>query len=153
MTKNITHAGHEGVAVWAKRCYLAGRAMMDATLRPYDLGATQWQVLSLLAPSSTAKQRDLLRWLQIERATLSIIVRTLVRKGLVEQVPDPVDQRQKSLRLTTAGKALWQELPDLKFIRSVAFDGIPETEIEIATRVLKLATERLTLHLKEDDPS
>jgi DNA-binding MarR family transcriptional regulator len=33
-------------------------------------------------------QRDLVRLLQIERATLSGIVATLVRKGLIEQMPD-----------------------------------------------------------------
>jgi hypothetical protein len=29
------------IGAWTKRCYLAGRALMDYTLRPYDLGSTQ----------------------------------------------------------------------------------------------------------------
>jgi phytoene dehydrogenase-like protein len=44
-------------------------------------------------------QRDLVRILQVERATASAILGVLVRKELVEQVPDSVDQRQKLLRL------------------------------------------------------
>jgi DNA-binding MarR family transcriptional regulator len=88
-------------------------------------------------------QRDLLRTLQVERATLSVIVAALVRKNLVEQVPDLVDRRQKLLKLTSAGSQLWRELPDLTFIHSVAFDGIDAAAIATAVSVLRTATERL----------
>ncbi len=81
---------------------------MDAVLRPYDLGATQFYILYQLAHDGPTMQRDLLRMLQVERATLSVIIGTLVRKRLVEQVPDRADQRQKLLRMTPAGKKLWK---------------------------------------------
>ncbi|KAF5881683.1 winged helix DNA-binding protein, partial [Rhizobium sp. PEPV16] len=83
------------------------------------------------------------RLLAIERATMTGIVATLVRKGLVEQEPDRVDQRQKLLRITATGAKLWTELPDLSFIRSVAFDGIDDADIATAVRVLQTATDRL----------
>jgi DNA-binding MarR family transcriptional regulator len=90
--------------------------------------------------------------LQVERATLSAIVATMVRKGLVEQVPDRHDQRQKLLRMTKAGMKLWNRLPDLGFIHEVAFDGIDDAEIAIAVKVLRTATERLLeLSQKETD--
>src|SRR5258706_14277225 len=41
---------------------------------------------------------------------MSAVVGTLVRKGLVEQVPDRVDQRQKLIRMTAVGTKLWDEL-------------------------------------------
>jgi DNA-binding MarR family transcriptional regulator len=129
--------------MWAKRCYLAGRIAMEAALRPYDLGATQWYVLYQLAEDGPTMQRDLLRLLQIERATLSVVVTSLVRKGLVEQVADHTDQRQKRLRLTDAGMTLWNELPDLSFIHTAAFEGIDDAELAIAVKVLRTATERL----------
>lgn len=116
---------------------------MDAALRPYDIGATQWYVLYHLAHDGPTMQRDLLRMLQIERATLSIVVGALVRKGWVEQVSDSVDRRQKRLQMTAAGKTLWAELPDLTFIRTVAFDGIDQAEIATAIKVLQTATGRL----------
>ena len=88
-------------------------------------------------------QRDLARLLQIERATLSPIVGALVRRGLVEQVPDRVDQRQKLLRLTPAGAKFWGQLPDLTSIRTTAFSGIEDKDLSIAIDVLRTATERL----------
>jgi len=116
---------------------------MEAVLRPYDLGATQWYVLYHLAHDGPTMQRDLLRIFQVERATLSVVVGTLVRKGLVEQVPDRVDHRQKLLQMTAAGSKLWSELPDLTLIHKAAFDGIDDAAIATAVSVLQIATERL----------
>lgn len=143
MTDEKNHPTNESVGAWAKRCYFAGRALMDSTLRPYDLGSTQWYVLWQLANDGTTMQRDLVRMLYIERATLSGIVATLVRKGLISQVPDHADQRQRLLKLTASGKKLWEELPDLTFIHKVAFDGLDDDAIATAIMVLKTATERL----------
>jgi DNA-binding MarR family transcriptional regulator len=132
------------VAAWAKRCYFAGRALMEAALRPHDLGATQWYVLYHLAHDGPTMQRELLGMLKVERATLSVVVGELVRKGLVEQVPDRADGRRKLLRMTEAGAALWDELPDLEtLIHKAAFDGIDDADIAVAVRVLRTATERL----------
>jgi DNA-binding MarR family transcriptional regulator len=143
----------ELIGAWTKRCYFAGRAIIeDSPSGRHDLGATQWYVLYQLAHDGPTMQRDLLRMLQVERATLSVVVGTLVRKGLVEQVPDRVDQRQKLLRITAAGSKLWEELPDLiSLIHKVAFDGIDDADIATAVRVLQTATERLdTLSRKGD---
>ena len=134
---------HASVSAWAKRCYFAGRALMDATLRPYDLGSTQWYVLRQLANVGPTMQRDLVRTLDIERATLSGIIATLVRKDLIVQVPDAVDQRQRLLQLTAAGKALWDTLPDLTFIQKIAFKDIDVAALATAIEVLKTATEQL----------
>jgi DNA-binding MarR family transcriptional regulator len=95
-------------------------------------------------------QRDLVLMMQVERATLSAIVSTLTRKGLVEQVPDRVDQRQKLLRLTPEGTKLWDRLPDLTFIRLVAFEGIDEADLAVAIDVLRTATERLDDLIKKE---
>ncbi|MBY3273604.1 winged helix DNA-binding protein [Rhizobium laguerreae] len=141
------------IGAWTKRCYFAGRAVMDSALRPYDLGSVQWYVLYQLATAGPTMQRDLVRLLTIERATMTGIVATLVRKGLVGQEPDRVDQRQKLLRITATGAKLWGELPDLSFIRSVAFDGIDEADIAVAVRVLQTATERLENQLQKGTAS
>lgn len=138
------------VAAWTKRCYLAGRALMDATLRPYDLGSTQWYILSHLANNGPSVQRDLGRALELERATLSGIISTLVRKGLVKQTSSGDDQRQRLLTLTAGGEALWRTLPDLSFIREAAFGGIDAAELATTIRVLQSATERLQNRLGKE---
>lgn len=147
MANKNEDAQYGAIATWAKRCYFAGRAVMEEALRPYGVGASQWYVLHQLAVAGPTMQRDLVRLLEVERATLSVMVGVLVKKGLVEQVSDTVDHRQKRLGLTTAGEALWARLPDLTFIRDEAFAGLSQREIEITVRVLKAAAERLNRKL------
>lgn len=143
MPNKISKPHYSSVGAWAKRCYLTGRAAMEAMLRPYDLGATQWYVLYQLTQDGPTMQRDLVKALQVERATLSAVIGVLVRKGLVEQVPDRVDQRQKLLRMTAAGTKLWNKLPDLTVIHDVAFNGMDDAAVAAAIQVLQTATERL----------
>lgn len=150
MANKRTRAQHGSVGAWTKRCYLAGRAAMEALLRPYDLGATQWYVLYHLAHDGPTMQRDLVKALQVERATLSAIIAVLVRKGLVKQVPDPVDHRRKRLRMTAAGARLWKDLPDLASIHDIAFKGIAAADIAVAIRVLQTATERLEKYIERN---
>ena len=138
---------HDSVGAWAKRLYFASRGVMDTVLRPYGLGSTQWYVLHQLANVGPTMQRDLVNMLNIERATLSGVVTTLVRKGLVAQAPDSEDQRQRMLRITRAGSRLWEALPNpIEQILKVAFDGADPAELEIARRVLQSATKRLNEH-------
>jgi DNA-binding MarR family transcriptional regulator len=141
---------HESVGAWAKSYYFAVRATMESILRPYDLGSTQYYVLYQLANDGPTMQRDMGRTLQIERATLSGIVTTLVRKGLVDQMPSSEDQRQRVLRLTDTGMSLWGELPDpLALIRAIGYEGSDAAELATAVRVLQAATHRLLDHLSE----
>lgn len=79
-------------------------------------------VLYQLVNDGPTMQRDLSQLLRIERATLSGVVATLVRKGLVTQVPDAVDQRQRILSITAAGRKLWDDLPDpIALAQTVSF--------------------------------
>ena len=128
----------------AKRFVLANRTAMETILRPFGLGGTQWWVLSQVASGEAVRQRDLAEALHVERATASEIVLTLVRKKLVEQYPDPADQRQKLLRLTGAGVQLWESMPDpLEKLYDIAFEGSRSHELATIARVLGVATERL----------
>ena len=143
-----TNAHHQDtVGGCAKRLYFASRAVMDTLLRPYGLGSTQWYVLYQLATVGPTMQRDFVEMLNIERATLSGVVTTLLSKGLVAQAPDAEDQRQRILRLTRAGDKLWQALPNpVEMILEVAFTGADPAEMEIARKVLQNATKRLNEH-------
>ncbi|MCB1422780.1 MAG: MarR family transcriptional regulator [Nitratireductor sp.] len=137
-------ANFNSAGAWAKRFHFAARSAIGATLRPYDVGATQWYVLWHLFHDGTLAQRDFLKLLHIEKPTLSAVVSTLVRKGLVEQKTDPEDHRQKLLSITPAGRALWETLPNpIDIIRKTAFEGIAEEDLATVVRVLSTGTERL----------
>ena len=138
---------HDSVGAWAKKYHLTSRALIESILREHDLGPTQWYVLHRLVGGPTL-QRDLSQLLRIERATLSGVVATLVRKGFVAQAPDAVDQRQRVLSITEAGRTLWAGLPDpVALTRTVSFDGVDAADLAVARRVLEAATQRLEEHM------
>lgn len=146
----MNRSNHASAGAWAKRYHLASRAMIEGILRPYDLGSTQWYVLFQLANHGPTSQRDFLALLQIEKPTLSEVVRALVRKGFIDQASDPEDQRQRVLALTDRGRALWDKLPDpIARILEIAFDGVDAATLETITRVLRTATERLNTHIEK----
>jgi DNA-binding MarR family transcriptional regulator len=139
-----SHERNDSVGAWAKKYYLTSRALTEATLRPWGIGRTQWLVLWQLVHEGPTPQREMGRLLEVERATLSGIVTTLVRKELVTQEADEGDQRQRILRVTEAGRALWGELPDpLAVTAEVAFGGVDPADLATARRVLQEATQRL----------
>lgn len=150
MESHLPNSKYGSAGGWAKRYYLASRSLMEAILRPYDLGNTQWYVLWQLANNGPTVQRYFLEMLQVEKPTLSEVVSALVRKGFVEQTQDPDDKRQRMLRITPAGLKLWQELPDpIDLILQIAFEGIEEEELATVARVLQTATHRLNQHIAE----
>jgi DNA-binding MarR family transcriptional regulator len=139
---------HEGVGAWAKRYYFTNREALESALRPFGLGSTQWYVLYQLANDGPTMQRDLGQILHLERATLSGVVATLVRKGFVDQVEGVGDRRQRMLKLTPAGTKLWSKLPDpIAEIRAIAFGPTSDADTATAIRVLEEATKRLTDHV------
>jgi MarR family transcriptional regulator, lower aerobic nicotinate degradation pathway regulator len=143
---------HDSVGAWAKKYHLASRALIESVLREHDLGPTQWYVLHRLVTVGPTLQRDLGQLLRVERATLSGVVATLVRKGLVTQTPDAVDQRQRRLSITDAGRTLWTRLPDpVALALTVSFAGADEADLAVTRRVLKAATQRLEEHMAAQD--
>lgn len=124
--------------------------MIERILRPYDLGSTQWYVLHQLVHNGPTAQKDFPKLLQIEKPALSDVVGALVRKGFVNQAPDPDDQRQRILSLTDRGRKLWDELPDpIELILKVAFEGVDEETLKLVSGVLQVATDRLNKHVNE----
>ncbi|MET0929143.1 MAG: MarR family transcriptional regulator [Aeromicrobium sp.] len=150
MPNEIKNTDLIAAGAWAKKYFLASRGLMEWVLSPYDLGHTQWYVLHLLAVEGEMSQRDLTRRLEVERATTSTIISALVRKGLIDQTVDSIDQRQKTLSITTAGTELWKAIPDpVQLITAVAFDGVDEADIATTNRVLSEATQRLITYKKD----
>jgi DNA-binding MarR family transcriptional regulator len=103
-------------------------------------------VLHQLVHAGLTLQRDLGQLLQIEPATLSGIVATLVRKDLVTQTPDAVDQRQRLLSITEAGQNLCTGLPDpVALALAVSLDSVDD--LAVTRRVLRDAVQWLEDHL------
>ncbi|HSW91410.1 MAG TPA: MarR family transcriptional regulator [Candidatus Saccharimonadales bacterium] len=140
MKKNYTN----NLGYWVKQfARLANRAV-DAELKPYGIGRTQWYILHHTYHAEQLSQRSLQSLLQVESATLTPLISGLVRKGLISQQADPRDKRGKIVVLSKEGLALWQTLPDpIEIAKARALEGIPQADIEKARVVLEQAVHNL----------
>jgi DNA-binding MarR family transcriptional regulator len=82
-------------------------ARVEAALRPYDLSFSRYELLRLLAFSSTGalpitKASDRL---QVHVTSVTHAIRRLERDGLVERIPHPTDGRTTLVRLTGLGRS------------------------------------------------
>lgn len=85
---------------------LVSRWLGDDALTP-----GRWQVLVVLWSSERPlPQREIVAALNVSRATVSALVKTLQREGHVLVAPDPGDGRHALVSLTPAGRAMTDRL-------------------------------------------
>jgi len=92
------------------------------------LTTQQWAVLGALSrPQAGAgmKLGELARYLMVSRQNLAGVVGRLERDGRVESAADPSDGRSRLIRMTPAGRQVWQRkaLPKIHGFYEQALDG------------------------------
>jgi DNA-binding MarR family transcriptional regulator len=70
------------------------------------------------------------------RPTISTIVDTLEKKGLVNRIPNPADRRSLLVKLTAAGKALQDSTPSLEQIFRGCCAGLTQDDYHLLGRLL-----------------
>lgn len=72
-----------------------------------EVTTTQFAVLARLAELGPLSQNLLGRETAMDAATIKGVVDRLVRQGLIETKPDPLDRRRLTIALSPAGQALY----------------------------------------------
>ena len=88
-------------------------AELEATFAEYGLNGSDFEALVTLRRLDQAgaiSQRQLMRELGLTSGTVSVRVDRLSDQGLVTRAPDPADRRNTLVRLTTAGRALFDRV-------------------------------------------
>jgi len=127
------------------------RSLLDEHLRTIGQSAARMEAMAAIMNSpSLSAQVDIARRLRIEGPTMTRMLDTLEKDGLVERLPDPNDRRTKQLRLTPAGeKALEQIFEIADVLRDRLLDGIPPEQIEAQNQFLHQLSRRLDAGLPE----
>ncbi len=79
-----------------------------------DLTAAQYMVLANLHEKDGRPLGELADVMRCSKSTITGVVDTMERKGLVAREPNPEDRRSHLLRLTPKGKALRRSTPELE---------------------------------------
>jgi MarR family transcriptional regulator, organic hydroperoxide resistance regulator len=117
------------------------RAFMDHGL---ELTPEQWIVLVQLWEKDGQTQSALSELTLRDRPTMSRILDTMEKSGLVERHADERDARSKLVKLTRTGKGLREKLvPVAKNLVQRLERGIPQQDLETTHRTLSKMLENL----------
>ena len=100
------------------------------TVSEADLTPPQYAVLNLLWEQDGRPFKEFADALLCTRATITGIIDTLERKGLVMRKPNPVDRRSLLATLTEKGRALQQNTPSLDNIYQSCCTGLAPLEFQ-----------------------
>ena len=111
----------------------------DTALVTYGFGRAHHRVIHFVNRHPGIRVADLLDILKITKQSLGRVLKQLVDTGFIEQLPGPVDRRQRLLYPTEAGRALALHLLDLQERRiGAALDKLSPAERIGAERFLRL---------------
>jgi DNA-binding MarR family transcriptional regulator len=124
--------------------------VVDSHLAEHNISQGRFMVLMLLLnkmtncphPRTPAELADLSH---VTRATMTGLIDTLERDGLVKREPDPVDRRMMSVNLTAKARGLLQQILPSHFQRMAALmkplsESERKTLVELLTKIRHQAT-------------
>jgi MarR family transcriptional regulator for hemolysin len=129
------------------------RALLDEKLRPIGQSSARMEAMSAImnAPDPNA-QIDIAKRLRIEGPTMTRMVDTLSRDGLVAREQAPHDRRTNYVTITDAGLTALEEIFGVVDpLRDRLFEGFTPEQIVTLTDQLALLLERLDDGLPEPE--
>jgi MarR family transcriptional regulator for hemolysin len=131
------------------------RSLLDERLRLVGQSSARMEALAAIVNSpALSAQVDIDKSLRIEGPTMTRMLDTLEKDGLVERLADPADRRTKQLRLTVEGETVLAEIFAIADeLRDRLLKDLPADEIDELNALLVTLTERLDAGLPlRDDP-
>jgi len=129
------------------------RSLLDEKLRPTGQSSARMEAMSAIMNSpERSAQVDIAKRLRIEGPTLTRMIDTLEKDGLVARLPDPADRRSKQLQLTAEGEETLHEIFDIADVyRTRLFEGLDASDKAALKRILTGLLDRLDAGLPGDD--
>lgn len=101
----------------------------DSALRPVGLTSGQFSLMMGLNRPTSARMRDLVTLLAMDRTTLTAMLKPLERRSLIASTIDADDRRNRFLTLTPAGvAALAEALPIWQTTHALIESTLPDQD-------------------------
>lgn len=130
----------EALGYWVARTYLASRAQMYRRFKRHgvDLTPEQWMVLVRLWQNEGLTQSALAERTFRDLPTMSRILTTMERSGLIVRRKDVSDGRARLVYLSDTGRSLRRELvPEARRMVEDTLRDIPEADVAVTRRTLQ----------------
>lgn len=111
----------------------------------FDLSPDQWKVLQWLAYHDGVSQQELCEAMFKDRVTMTRIIGSVEKRGLVTRIPNRFDRRKNIIRLTEEGRS-FQKASAIVAQQTLrdAFKGLSLVDVRTAQKVLRQVFDNLT---------
>lgn len=121
-----------------KRLNLLMNKQIERELKKYKLARSQFQVIYYTHQVGTITQKELVKHMQVEPATLTGIIDGLVKKGILKRKENKVDKRSNVIVLTAKGERLQNRIPSLaEILETRMFHSVNISEITITIKTIE----------------
>ena len=126
---------HASVFLRLGKAYNAATQAFEALT---GVGAARWRLLYLVHAQPLVSQKQLIRQVRVDPASVTRQLSALERDGLVERSDDPLDSRLTRVRLTRTGQAEVRRVMRLRarFLQQMV-GGLPAADVSACLRVLE----------------
>jgi DNA-binding MarR family transcriptional regulator len=112
--------------------------VFSGELEPHGLSLPMWRVLAVLAEAGPQRQIDLAELTSIDASTLSRLIKTVQRLGLVTRARSASSLREVSIELTPQGRAVVRSLiPRALDYEAAAVRGLSPRELDVLKTLLR----------------
>ena len=137
------------VSILIKKSSLIFDKYVNQLLAPYHLSSSQFRILMILykSPDCSVRQTDIEAAFSMTNPTVTGLVHSLEKNGLVKKIANPEDKRSRFLVLTEYAESRRNEFLSLAdSIEKEMTDGLSETETavlsELLLKVIKMHKEK-----------
>ena len=117
---------------------------INKTNESIPIGITQVKIIEYLIKSPVTYQKDLEKNLNLSRATISCVLKTMEKNKLIDRVSNTLDARSKEVVLNQNLKSnLEQNISEIKKIDKLITKDIDPNDLEIFLKVMKKMKENL----------
>lgn len=122
----------------AVKAFAAGTRRLNHALRPLDLRARSYSVLSSACEPQPLTQRELATLLELDPSQVVALVDELEQRGLVTRVTDARDRRRRLVQATDQGRLVHSEAAALAAAsEGEALAALTEPEREVLRTLLR----------------
>jgi len=117
---------------------LQNQVNLARRLRSIGVSVPMWRALAALQQKDNQTIGEIAQLAVVDRSSLGRLLETMAKDGLVEREPLEDDRRAVSIRLSPAGRKLFEKgLPFVLHHYERLLKGIPGEDLEILMRVLR----------------
>jgi DNA-binding MarR family transcriptional regulator len=136
----------ESIGYMIRNAHRAYDRVLAEALSRHKILTGQWSLLRVLWHEENLSQIEVAKRMKIERASLTIMLNTVEKAGLIARRIDQQDRRKQLISLTRKGRALQSTLVPIGMsVNEIALTGMAEPEVSTLRSLLRRVINNLEL--------